>query len=244
MGRAWREQEREDVVGVVARHPEGISGAALRTALKRLSHRARFSTQWRSRKCSPSVSPRFWIQQRPSAIPSNNPSSSWCISRTCNRSRTSTRECHAWQPTFSLIRRNLCPLSFVDVPERAYIEGTLGIYELNRFELLRDVFVGRTSGLASAISPYASRWWSRTLFVSDIAKRSWRRLERWYEVFPSGPRRRFANTRSIIYRRVIGTLSSSWPRRRSNDFTRELSPGTGCARPSTMRGSAVVCRVT
>ena len=42
---------------------------------------------------------------------------------------------------FSLIRRNLCPLSFVDVPERAYIEGTIGVYELNRLELLRDVFV-------------------------------------------------------------------------------------------------------
>ncbi len=41
----------------------------------------------------------------------------------------------------SLNRRNLCPLSFVDVPERAYIEGTLGIYELTRVELLCDVFV-------------------------------------------------------------------------------------------------------
>ena len=40
-----------------------------------------------------------------------------------------------------LIRRNLCPLSFVDVPDRAYIDGILGIYELNRIELLRDVFV-------------------------------------------------------------------------------------------------------
>lgn len=40
-----------------------------------------------------------------------------------------------------LIKRNLCPLSFIDVPERAYIEGTLGVYELNRIELLRDVFV-------------------------------------------------------------------------------------------------------
>ncbi len=40
-----------------------------------------------------------------------------------------------------LIRRNLCPLSFVDVPERAYVEGTLGVYELKRVELLRDVFV-------------------------------------------------------------------------------------------------------
>ncbi|MBI4224044.1 MAG: Fic family protein [Deltaproteobacteria bacterium] len=40
-----------------------------------------------------------------------------------------------------LIRGNLCPLSFVDVSDRAYIDGILGVYELNRFELLRDVFV-------------------------------------------------------------------------------------------------------
>lgn len=40
-----------------------------------------------------------------------------------------------------LFRHNLCPLSFVDVPERAYIDGLLGVYELNRIELLRDVFV-------------------------------------------------------------------------------------------------------
>jgi len=40
-----------------------------------------------------------------------------------------------------LIQYNLCPLSFVDVPEDLYINGLLGIYELNRIELLRDVFV-------------------------------------------------------------------------------------------------------
>ena len=40
-----------------------------------------------------------------------------------------------------LIKHNLSPLSFVDVPEKAYIDGTLGVYELNRVELLRDVFV-------------------------------------------------------------------------------------------------------
>jgi hypothetical protein len=40
-----------------------------------------------------------------------------------------------------LIQHNLCPLSFIDVPERAYVEGTLGIYELKRMDLLRDVFV-------------------------------------------------------------------------------------------------------
>ncbi|MBU3700107.1 MAG: Fic family protein [Candidatus Kapabacteria bacterium] len=39
------------------------------------------------------------------------------------------------------IRENLSPLSFVDVPIAEYIEGLLGVYELNRIELLRDVFV-------------------------------------------------------------------------------------------------------
>lgn len=39
------------------------------------------------------------------------------------------------------IQNNLCPLSFVDVPERAYFDGILGVYELNRIDLLRDVFI-------------------------------------------------------------------------------------------------------
>lgn len=40
-----------------------------------------------------------------------------------------------------LIKRNLSPLSFIDVPEQAYVDAVLGVYELNRIELLRDVFV-------------------------------------------------------------------------------------------------------
>lgn len=40
-----------------------------------------------------------------------------------------------------LIRHNLCPLSFIDVPERAYVEGTLGVYEMKQTALLHDVFV-------------------------------------------------------------------------------------------------------
>ncbi len=39
------------------------------------------------------------------------------------------------------IQRNLSPLSFVDVPERAYVDAILAVYELNRIELLRDVYV-------------------------------------------------------------------------------------------------------
>jgi len=40
-----------------------------------------------------------------------------------------------------LIRHNLCPLSFVDVPQGDYLNAILGVYELNRIEYLRDVFV-------------------------------------------------------------------------------------------------------
>jgi len=40
-----------------------------------------------------------------------------------------------------LIRMNLCPLSFVDVPDRHYTGGMLGVYELNDVAYLRDVFV-------------------------------------------------------------------------------------------------------
>jgi DNA-binding transcriptional ArsR family regulator len=39
------------------------------------------------------------------------------------------------------IRTNLSPLSFTDVPRDLYTHATLGVYELNRIELLRDVFV-------------------------------------------------------------------------------------------------------
>lgn len=40
-----------------------------------------------------------------------------------------------------LNHRNLAPLSFVDVPEDIYIRGLLAVYELNRMELLKDVFL-------------------------------------------------------------------------------------------------------
>lgn len=39
------------------------------------------------------------------------------------------------------IRHNLCPLSFVHVPDKAYVDGVLAVYELNRVELLCDVYV-------------------------------------------------------------------------------------------------------
>lgn len=38
-------------------------------------------------------------------------------------------------------RANLCPLTFLDVPEPAYSRAILGVYEMTQVELLRDLFV-------------------------------------------------------------------------------------------------------
>ncbi|HEY8918271.1 MAG TPA: hypothetical protein VIM87_17625, partial [Chitinophaga sp.] len=40
-----------------------------------------------------------------------------------------------------LNKHNLAPLAFVDVPEDLYVQGVLGVYELNRVELLKNVFM-------------------------------------------------------------------------------------------------------
>ena len=39
------------------------------------------------------------------------------------------------------IKRNLSPLSFVDVPRTMYTDAVLAIYELNKIDLLKDVFM-------------------------------------------------------------------------------------------------------
>lgn len=40
-----------------------------------------------------------------------------------------------------LNKKNLAPLSFIDVPDKLYVKGLLGVYELNRIDLLKDVFL-------------------------------------------------------------------------------------------------------
>lgn len=76
-----------------------------------------------------------------------------------------------------LIQRNLCPLSFVDVSQQTYISAMLGIYELNRVELLRDVFVWaykRSSARYSAVrqslgEPDPFRIQYRLLILATVA---------------------------------------------------------------------------
>ena len=77
-----------------------------------------------------------------------------------------------------LIRHNLSPLSFVDVPDRAYTDGILGVYEVNRIELLRDVFIWayeRSCARYSAVrrslgEPDAFRLRYRALMAEAVAE--------------------------------------------------------------------------
>ena len=52
-----------------------------------------------------------------------------------------------------LIRRNLVPLSFMDVPRHTYTEAMLGVYELNKVDFLKDVFIW---GYERSASRYAA----------------------------------------------------------------------------------------
>jgi Fic family protein len=40
-----------------------------------------------------------------------------------------------------LFRANLCPLTFLDLPSQSYTHAMLGVYEMTRIELLREVYV-------------------------------------------------------------------------------------------------------
>ncbi|HEY8401480.1 MAG TPA: Fic family protein, partial [Cytophagaceae bacterium] len=41
----------------------------------------------------------------------------------------------------SLNKKNLAPLSFTEVPGDMYVKGLLGVYELNKVDLLKEVFI-------------------------------------------------------------------------------------------------------
>lgn len=50
------------------------------------------------------------------------------------------KRCSRLAANVPLFRANLCPLTFLDVPEPAYSKGILGVYEMTRVELLREVY--------------------------------------------------------------------------------------------------------
>ncbi len=81
-----------------------------------------------------------------------------------------------------LVKGNLCPLSFIDVPQKSYVNALLGVYELNRVEYLRDLFVWayrRSAARYSAVrqslgdpDPFRLRHRSKIgAFVRDVVQR-------------------------------------------------------------------------
>jgi Fic family protein len=52
-----------------------------------------------------------------------------------------------------LIKGNFSPLSFADVPQQSYTEAMLGVYELKKVDLLKDIFIW---GYERSASRYAS----------------------------------------------------------------------------------------
>lgn len=64
-----------------------------------------------------------------------------------------------------LIKVNLCPLSFVGFPERAYVDNTMAVYDFNRVELLGTPSYGaRTSARARSTEWPATPWVSPARF--------------------------------------------------------------------------------
>ncbi len=87
-----------------------------------------------------------------------------------------------------LIQRNLCPLSFVDVSQATYISAILGVYEFNRIELLRDVFVwaykrscARYSALRQSLGepdPFRMQYRSQiTRLVAEVVRKKMNKPE-------------------------------------------------------------------
>ena len=50
----------------------------------------------------------------------------------CDKNNWINKRTSRLAANISLIQKNLCPLSFVDVPQQEYVNGLIAIYELNQ----------------------------------------------------------------------------------------------------------------
>ena len=72
-----------------------------------------------------------------------------------------------------LFKANLCPLTFLDVPQDTYSRAMLGVYEMTRVELLRDLYVW-----AYERSTQEYRAIQQGLATPDPARLAWREVLR------------------------------------------------------------------
>jgi hypothetical protein len=128
-----------------------------------------------------------------------------------------------------LIKRNLAPLSFTDVPRQTYTEAVLGVYELNKIDLLKDVFMwayGRSAARYAAVrqslgepDPFRLRYREqfRELIAALVRMRVARkdvatRITAWSkEKIDSSDRQRFADT---VEAELIGLHEGNFARYR------------------------------
>jgi hypothetical protein len=114
-----------------------------------------------------------------------------------------------------LIRHNLCPLSFIDVPEQLYVEATLGVYELRRTALLADLFVWAYERSAA-----------RYRIVRDSVPQ------------PDPIRLRYRNALSLFVQEIVRS-----PARASTDCSADLLNSLGVA-PEDHEAFAVLAKAT
>ena len=137
-----------------------------------------------------------------------------------------------------LIKHNLSPLSFDDVPRELYTQAVLGVYELNRAELLRDVFCSayqRSAARYAAVrqslgepDPFRMRHRSalRELVAEVVRERMNKKEARCVSM--RGHENASA-TKSV-------NDSSSWPKGSFSHCTMATSRGMGSGRPSSLPG--------
>ena len=127
----------------------------------------------------------------------------------------------------SLIKANLTPLSFVEVPVDLYTEAILAVYELNRIDLLKDVFIwacersaSRYTAVRQSLSEpdpfrlkhrYALREIVRTIVIEQLGRISVAgRIERWTrEHVEADERDRF---REVVEDEVLGLHEGNFAR--------------------------------
>ena len=88
-----------------------------------------------------------------------------------------------------LIKNNLSPLSFADVPKQTYTEGMLGVYELSKIGLLRTCSLGPMSARQAAMLPCATPSASPIRSGFACAPSCVRSLRTWCGQASGGPRR-------------------------------------------------------
>jgi Fic/DOC family len=103
-----------------------------------------------------------------------------------------------------LIKRNLAPLSFTDVPRQTYTEAVLGVYELNKIDLLKDVFMW-------AYERSAARYAAVRQSLGEPDPFRLRYREQFRELIVSLVRMRVA-------RKDVATRIAAWPKK-------EIDPG-------------------